>query len=147
MGKVKIQMPEKYIFTTEIPIRIADVNYGGHVGNDAILSIIHEARMQYLRQFGYTELKCGGVSLIMSDVAIEYKYELFYGDVLIVSLATDAISRVAFDVYYLIEKKSEGEAPLVANARTGMVCFNYDTKKVVSMTPEFKSNLFPDLQT
>ena len=75
-------MPGQFNFSTTISIRITDLNYGGHVGNDTILSLLHEARMQFLKSFDYTEMKFENVSLIMSDVAIEFKAELFYGNVI-----------------------------------------------------------------
>ena len=77
MARIKILLPDKFSFSTSIPIRITDLNYGGHVGNDSILSLIHEARMQFLNEFGFTEMEFGGVSLIMSDVAMEFKNEIF----------------------------------------------------------------------
>ncbi|MCU0364969.1 MAG: hypothetical protein MUE93_04775 [Ignavibacteriaceae bacterium] len=40
MPRIKIETPDKFIFSTEIPIRITDINYGGHLGNDSLLSII-----------------------------------------------------------------------------------------------------------
>ena len=40
MNRVSLHLPENFSFSTEIPIRITDVNYGGHVGNDSILSIL-----------------------------------------------------------------------------------------------------------
>ena len=73
MARIKIDIPEQVIGTFTIPIRIADINYGNHVGNDAFVSIIHEARMQWLQQYRYTELKIEGIGLIMSDLAIEFK--------------------------------------------------------------------------
>ena len=87
MARIKIDLPENFSFTTSIPVRITDLNYGGHVGNDTMLSLIHEARMQFLKQLGYTELEFAGVGLIMADVGIEFKNELFYGDVVMVSVA------------------------------------------------------------
>jgi len=30
---------------------VADINYGGHLGNDKVLSFIHEARLRYVRKF------------------------------------------------------------------------------------------------
>ena len=75
-------MPEHYNFSTTITIRISDINYGNHVGNDAVLSLIHEARVQFLAAHGFMELNCGGVGLIMSDAGIEFKKEIFYGDVI-----------------------------------------------------------------
>ena len=76
MSRIRIQLPENFHFSTEIPIRITDLNYGGHVGNDTILSLIHEARMQFLRSFGYSEMDFGNVSLIMSELAVDFKAEL-----------------------------------------------------------------------
>jgi len=80
MARIKIDLPDKFSFSTNIPIRITDINFGGHVGNDTILSIIHEARAKFFAHCGYTELDFGGAGTIMSDVAIEYKDQIYYGD-------------------------------------------------------------------
>jgi acyl-CoA thioesterase FadM len=48
MARIKLTLPSAFGFKTQIPVRIQDLNYGNHVSNDAILSIMHEARMQYL---------------------------------------------------------------------------------------------------
>ena len=56
MPKTKLLLPERFPFTVEIPVRITDLNYGGHVGNDSMLSLIHEIRVQFLRHHGYGEL-------------------------------------------------------------------------------------------
>jgi acyl-CoA thioester hydrolase len=45
MPRVKIELPESWTFRTDIPIRITDINYGNHMGNDSFLGILHEARM------------------------------------------------------------------------------------------------------
>ena len=129
--RIKIQLPEHFNFSTNIPIRITDVNYGGHVGNDSVLSLIHEARMHYLDHIGYTELKFEGVSLIMGDAFIEFKSELFYGEQLKVYVAVNNISKVSFDIYYKLVKGEE--ETIIALAKTGMVCYDYSKKKVVSV--------------
>ena len=131
MARIKIEVPVPFIFSTAIPVRITDINYGGHVGNDTILSLLHEARLQFLNQYQYTEMNVAGVALIMSDVAIEFKNELFYGDKVLASVALSGISKVSFDLYYKLEKETNGKKLLVALAKTGMVCFNYDLKKMV----------------
>jgi acyl-CoA thioesterase FadM len=43
MARIKIELPQSFSFTCRIPVRITDINYGGHAGNDTVLSIIHEA--------------------------------------------------------------------------------------------------------
>ena len=138
MARIKIDIPEKVIGTFIIPIRIADINYGNHVGNDAFVSIIHEARMQWLRQYGYTELKIEGIGLIMSDLALEFKNESFYGDVVEVRLGASEISRVGFELYYQLFAKRNKENILLANAKTGMICYDYDANKVVSIPEKLK---------
>ncbi|WP_276481245.1 acyl-CoA thioesterase [Paraflavitalea pollutisoli] len=136
MARIKVDLPAEFAFTTQIPVRITDLNYGGHVGNDTILSILHEARVQFIQHHGYTELKLAGVGLIMSDVAIEFKQELFYPDNIRASVTAGDLTKVSFDLYYKLEKIVEGKTILVAAAKTGMVCFDYEKKKVAAVPGE-----------
>ena len=48
MPKTRLLLPERFTFTVGIPVRITDLNYAGHVGNDFILSLIHEIRVQFV---------------------------------------------------------------------------------------------------
>lgn len=131
MARIKLSFPETHSFTCIIPVRITDVNYGGHVGNDSILSIIHEARMQFLNHYGYNEMNFGGAGLIMFDVVIEFKKEAFYGEEIIVSVAIADFEKISFDVFYRLEKKQADNTITVAIAKTGMICYDYNAKKVI----------------
>ncbi len=133
MARIRIDLPQKFSFSCTIPVRITDINYGGHVGNDTILTIIHEARMQFFNQFGYTEMNFAGVAMIMADAAIEFKNELFYGDMVIASVSTVEISRIGFDLIYKLEKVMGDSLKLVAAAKTGMICYDYSKKKIVAV--------------
>lgn len=133
MARIKLNLPS-FSFFASIPVRITDVNYGKHLGNDAVLSLIHEARMQYLQQAGFTELEFAGVGLIMSDAAIEFKAEAFYGDVLKIYVAATDFSKIGFDLYYKLVK-TEDET-LVAQAKTGMICFDYAQRKIAAVPAE-----------
>ena len=130
MARVKLTLPEKFSFQTKIPVRITDVNYGGHVGNDSILSLLHEARIQFLQHYNLTELNFDGVGLIMSDVVIEFKGELFYGDEITALVTAADFSRIGFDVYYKLVKKDNS---IVVTAKTGMICYDYTIRKVVAI--------------
>ena len=142
MARVKVKFPgEKPLFSVTIPVRVGDLNYGNHVGNDSVLSIIHEARMQMLRNFGYNEMNAGGVSLIMADVMIAYKGESFYGDNLVVKIYADEITDRSFDLLYHISTIRNGKTEEIAHAKTGMVCFDYGKRKIVSMTDQLKQFL------
>jgi acyl-CoA thioester hydrolase len=143
MARIKLQIPEQTIFTTNIPVRITDLNYGNHVGNDALVSIIHEARVAWLTSMQYTELNIEGTSLIMADLAVEYKAEGFYGDTLQISISVSDITKSSFDIYYHITTQINNNPKLIAKAKTGMVCFDYANKKVVAIPDTFK-NILPD---
>ena len=138
MARIKIHLPETFSFSSQIPVRISDINYGGHVGNDSILSLIHEARLHFLKSFGYTELEFAGVGLIMADAAIEFKGEAFYGDVLKAYVAVKEISRIGFELYYKLVK-GEDET-VVAVAKTGMICFDYSKRKVTTVPEAVRRN-------
>ncbi len=131
MNRVKLDLPKEFNFHVSIPIRITDINYGGHVGNDTVLTLIHEARMKFLLQHNFTEMNFGGVGLIMKDVIIEFKKEIFYGDTVDVYVAISDFSRAGFDVFYKVVKSDEELQ--VAIAKTGMMCYDYKKKKIVSV--------------
>jgi len=133
MVKIKIDLPDTFPFTTLIPVRITDVNYGGHVGNDSILSMIHEARAQFLAMDGFSEVNFGGAALILRDVVIQFKKELFYGDKLRVSVAVTHLTGAAFTLLYKMEKETNDQRFLAVTACTGMVCFDYSLKKIIPL--------------
>ena len=133
MNRIKLTMPTQYSFSTELKIRISDLNYGGHVGNDNFLSLIQEARQQYLHQYGYKELDFEGFGLIMADSAIEYRHELNYGDFVKISVQAVDFDKLGFDLFYLLEIINQGEKIVAGKAKTGMICYDYSNKKKTSI--------------
>lgn len=136
MARITIELPPAFYFSTNITVRITDINYGGHAGNDTILSLIHEARMQFLNSLGYTEMNCGGISLIMADAAVEFKKELFYGNVVTISIAAISLSKISIELFYKMEKLEKGKTVLVAKAKTSMIGYDYTAKKLASFPKE-----------
>lgn len=136
MNRIKLTLPETFHFSTELVIRITDLNYGGHVGNDVFLSFIHEARQQYLLSMGYRELSFAGVGLIMADVALEYKRELNHMDRVRIAVAAADLDKLGFDLYYKVELLTDEGWIVAAKAKTGMICYDYTVKKKVSIPRE-----------
>lgn len=132
MARIKLDFNNKVLFSTTISVRITDLNYGNHLANDKVLSILHEARVQFLGHYGYSEMDFAGVSIIMGDVAIEYKNQAFYNDQLLIEISVSDFSRVSFDINYKISTKEK----LIANAKTGIVTFNYQENKVTNVPQE-----------
>lgn len=136
MERIKISLPASYTFSTNIAIRITDLNYGGHVGNDVFLSLLHEARMRFLQHYGYSELDFSGAGLIMADAAIEFKRELVYGNELKISMAATGFDKLGFDIFYLMEVIENEKWVTAGKAKTGMICFDYKAKKKVAVPAE-----------
>lgn len=141
MPRVKIALPEKSIAVFKIPVRITDINYGNHLGNNSLVEIIHEARMQFLGQHDFTEINAGGTSLIMSELIVEFKNESFYKDVLEVRIFIGEITRVSFEIFYAIAVEKKNNPLIIATAKTSMVCFNYTQKKVEDIPAKLKNIL------
>jgi YbgC/YbaW family acyl-CoA thioester hydrolase len=136
MNRVKIILPEKFSFSTHLTIRVTDLNYGGHVGNDTFLSLIQEARQQFLLSHGYEELSIAGVGLIIADATIEFKRELNYGDIVRISVAAADFDKLGFDLFYRLEVVNGEDTILAGRAKTGMLCYDYLLKKKVSVPEE-----------
>ncbi|MBS7334463.1 MAG: thioesterase family protein [Weeksellaceae bacterium] len=134
MARIKINLPAAYTFKTTIPVRITDLNYGNHLANDKVLSIIHEARVQFLNHFGWSELELAGVGIIMADVAIEYKNQAYYNDQLDIEITIGDLTRVSFNIFYKITCNEK----LIAKVKTGIVTFDYAQNKVVEVPEEVK---------
>ncbi len=128
MSREKIDLPERLPFRTEIPIRITDINYGGHLGNDAVLSLVHEARVRYLQTLGFTEMDVEGVGTIMVDAVVVYRSEAYYGDVAVIEVGAVA-DTLDCEIYYRITNAATGRE--IARVKTGIVFFDYAKRKVL----------------
>ena len=139
MSRVKLNLPEKFCFSTEIPIRIDDLNYGAHLGHDSILPFAHEARVRFLGHLGYDETDIEGLSYIMADAAIIYKAQAFYGQTLVIEIAVQDFTRNGCDFVYRIADKQTGNE--VAILKTGMVFYDYRKDKISRVPERFKTRM------
>jgi acyl-CoA thioester hydrolase len=128
MARVRLELPETFPFSTEIQIQIGDINYGGHVGNDAVLRLMHEARIRFLAHRGLSELDMGGLGLIVADAVVVYRSEGFHGDRLNAEVATGDWNRNGCDFFYRLNHAESGRE--IARGKTGIVLFDYGQRKV-----------------
>ena len=131
MPRLDLKAREPYPFACEIVVRTTDLNYGGHLGNDRLLSLVQEARVAFLASHGWSELDCGGAGLIMADAALSYRAEAFAGDVLRFEVAAVEPSRVSFRLAMRVTRPGDGDE--VALVETGMVCFDYAKRRPVAL--------------
>ncbi len=141
MARLQLSLPSKFVFTTQLVVRVSDLNYGGHVGNDRVLSLMQEARIQFYRHLGFeSEISFdGSVGQIISDAAVIYKSESFLGDHLEIQIAVADFNKYGFDLLYLITNVTSGKE--VARGKTGIVCFDYEKRKVAPIPEVLMSKL------
>ena len=136
MARIRIKLPERFEYATEIPVRISDINFANHLGHEKILPLVHEVRVRFLNKHGYSELEIDGYGLIMADSAIVYQSEAFYGDILKIEIAANEFTKYGFDfVYKLTNKKTDEE---VARAKTGFIFFDYEKREKAEVPQKFR---------
>jgi len=136
MPRVKISVPEHVNHEMFLQVRVSDLNYGNHLGNDRVLTYLQEARVDFLAAHGKSELDFWGTSLIQGDAAIAYKSEGFLHDRIKIEISVDDVSSSSFDLVYQLTNESTGN--VLALAKTRMVCFDYSVRKVTPVPVEFK---------
>ena len=136
MARIKLDLPEHFPFATELRVRITDVNYSGHMGNDSLLGLLHEARVRFLKHCGFSELNICGIGLIMADSAIVYKSEAFPGERLEIAVTVTDFNSYGCDFVYRVTEKISGRE--VARAKTGIVFFDYARRVIQHVPPAFR---------
>jgi acyl-CoA thioester hydrolase len=138
MSRIEINLPDKYIFSTQIPVRLGDINRGNHLSHVSLLSIVEEARAQLLTSLGLEELNSARtMSYLIVDLAVVYKKQAYYGQLLKVEIAAADFRSKTWDLLYRVS--NAGDDIEIARAKTGHALFDFRTQKVLSITGEFKS--------
>jgi len=107
------------------------MNYGGHLGNDTLLSLIHEARVAFLTSLGQSEKNCFGISLIIGDTAIVYQNEAFAGDQLKIEVQAGETSQSGFRLFFRVTRTKDQTA--IALVENGIVGYDYQTRRIQAL--------------
>ncbi len=133
---MKIKFPERItpIFEITYLVRVDDINYGNHMGNERYLLVAQETRSQYFRSIGFSEHDLGNdTAIVVANAFVNYKKEVFYGEQLIVQLGVSEISRSSFDFVFQIFR----DEILVATVLTTTVCIGKNSRRPVSIPQNF----------
>ncbi|HMB14740.1 MAG TPA: thioesterase family protein, partial [Pelovirga sp.] len=123
-------------FSFSYRVGIGDINYGGHVGNAAVLTIFQDARLAFLAYLGpFSEVEVGGCGLIMPEAHLYYRREMFHMDQLQILVQVAGLKRSAFTLEYRAIRDGE----VTAEGTTAMVCFDYQQRKPCRMPPRFRA--------
>lgn len=130
---------DNYRFTIPYIVRIADVNYGAHVANSAVLNFFQDARIAYLKNLGdYSEINVGrDCGIILPEAHVRYLAEMFHGDNLIIGARISELKRSSFIMQYRIERAGVA----TAEGETALVCFDYQARKLRRIDAAFRQKV------
>ncbi|NYE63395.1 acyl-CoA thioesterase FadM [Duganella sp. 1224] len=143
MARLKLDFPDHlFIFSTQLTVRVTDINGANHLGNDSMISMISEARARFLFEHGVQETGPDGVGIIVTDLATTYKAEAHARDQLVFDVGVMDFNQYGGDIIFRVTRPKDGK--LVAMAKYGFVFFNYKSSQVAPMPPEFLAK-FPQV--
>jgi acyl-CoA thioester hydrolase len=139
VARIKIELPERFGFSADIPVRIADINRGGHVSWNSMFGILEEANVAFWKSLDAWEMDGEKVSRITVDAGINYKRQAFHGQTLRVEITAADLTEKGFDLIYRVTDAEEGTE--IARAKVGMLCFDYDKQKIISIPEKLRARL------
>lgn len=139
MARIQIELPEQFLFSTDIPIYITHINKAQHLDNAALIALLSEARVRFFRSFGYDELDVEGVGIVVADAALQYKSEAFHGETLAFSMAPADFNKYGFDLMWTAADKASSRE--VARGKMGILFFDYAARRAALIPPAFKAKI------
>lgn len=139
MARIDIELPRQFSFSTEIMLYLCHMNYGGHLDNALLLTVVSEARARFFQSLGYTELNVEGVGIIVADAALQYRSEAFHGEVMVVQMGAADFGSKGCDLLWCMTERSSARE--VARGKTGIVFFDYAARKTVTVPQAFRARL------
>ena len=139
MPRIQIDLPERFAFSTEITLYLGHMNYAGHLDNALLLAVVSEARLRFFKSLGYTELNVEGVGIIVSDAALQYRSEAFYGEVMVVQMGAANFSRKGCDLLWRMNEQSSQRE--VARGKTGLVFIDPASKRAATIPDAVRAQL------
>ncbi|EMP54801.1 hypothetical protein MSNKSG1_13757 [Marinobacter santoriniensis NKSG1] len=138
MARIKLSFPDDvFVYETLMPVRITDINGANHLGNDALISMLSEARAQFMVKYGVEETGNKDVGIIVTDLATMYQSESFFPEMLRFEVGLMDFNKYGGDFVFRVTK-AEGGQP-VALAKYGFVFFDYQRREVVPIPERFRS--------
>ncbi len=128
MERVQLEFPvADIVHRHALTVRIGDMNYGRHLGHDAVVTLLHEARAQAIEALGFHEWDVAGMPTVVADLAVQYRGEARWPDALVVETAIPAPQGRGVAVYQRLLRVADERVAAVA--RVGLVLLDPHTGK------------------
>jgi acyl-CoA thioester hydrolase len=124
-------------FRTTVDIRFRDVDALGHVNNAVYFTYFEIARSAYFAAVQGRRLSVDDFRIVVAEASCRYRSPAFYGERLIVDVATTSLRSRSFELRYRIT----GDGRLVAEGRTVLVAYDHRARRTTTLTPAFRRQI------
>lgn len=122
-------------FVIEQHVRVADLNYGSHVGISEMHAMAHNARYALLASHHLSELDVGGAGLMAIESTTIMHGECFAGELLEFVVKFEVLSKIKFKCIVSVKNKTTGKPAAIVEDT--MICYDYDKKKPAAIPDTF----------
>ncbi len=136
MARIDIALPGQFAFSTGIALHQEHINYRGHLDNAMLLAVVSEARRRFFESIGQSNLDSEGIGIVIADAAVQYRSEAHIGQTMLVEMTAGDFTSKGCDLPWRMTEKSSGRE--VARGKTGIVFFDYATRKAVLVPENFR---------
>ena len=127
-----------FTLTHEFMPRFRDTDAMGHINNAVYVTYLEVARQEYWRDFS-RDLDYRRVPFILAGVKIDFRSEALVSERLAIGIRCDWVGNKSFAFGYEIREPTAGR--LVVEATSVQVCYDYGSKKTMSMPKELRRAL------
>ena len=139
MSRIQFPALASGIFSTELEVYQSLINYGGHLDNALMLTLVSETRARFFKTLGYTEVDVEGFGIVVADAAVQYLSEAFHGDILRFTMDAQDFNKYGCDLVYQGTEIQCGRE--VVRGKTGIVFFDYRQRRIHTPPPQFLQRL------
>jgi len=139
MPRVKLTELPNYEFQHHLTVRATDINYAGHLGNEALLGLVHEARANFLQQLKFNTITTDDqhTGIIIADLAVNFWAEAFAHDHLTIDCQIGDLGERSFRLYHRIRREEQ----VIALVESGAVSYDYLAGEVIPLPQDLLTEL------
>jgi acyl-CoA thioesterase FadM len=135
MPRVTLTEQQSNEYNHPLTVYTIDINYAGHLGNKALLGLVHEVRAYFLKALDFITIVGNKqwFGLIIADLAVNFKAEAYAYDQLMADWQIDELREKSFRLFHRIRRGEQ----VIALDETGVITFDYQSGHVVTLPDNF----------
>ena len=132
---------DNFCHSTEIQVRWGDMDALAHVNNATYLTYLEQARIRYIRRFGFWDGAADAIGLIVARVVIDYKAPLVADDQVVVYTRVSRLGTKSFETEQAITRQTNDVVEIAAVGEVTLVVFDYSRKQSVPIPDDWRAQL------